>query len=213
MEAALRLQKKRRRTEEATIELDQRAVGYLTQKAKQRQVLKCWETHINKNSRHKARIYIQNEVDMEGPPRDFTYIEDYRVGDGVDITPTALGCECKDCFSHPVSGCCPGLAQHRLAYSDRGLVRVRPGNPIYECNSRCSCGPDCLNRVVQRGIQYDLCIFRTENGRGWGVRTLERISKNAFVMEYLGEVGFVKDDIGILELPLKSGYTTVKSSV
>ncbi|XP_012681529.2 histone-lysine N-methyltransferase SUV39H1-A isoform X2 [Clupea harengus] len=187
LDAALRRPKERWRFEDS-IELDQKAVGYLIQKAKQRQILKCWETRINKSSRQNGRIYVQNDVDLEGMPQDFTYIDDYRVGEGVEITPTAVGCECKDCFRDPVAGCCPGLAQHRLAYTDRGVVRVRPGEPIYECNSRCRCGPDCINRVVQRGIQYDLCIFRTDNGRGWGVRTLDRILKNTFVMEYLGEI-------------------------
>jgi SET domain-containing protein len=36
-------------------------------------------------------------------------------------------------------------------------------------------------------VEY-LCIFRTDDGRGWGVRTLEKIRKNSFVMEYVGEV-------------------------
>lgn len=40
----------------------------------------------------------------------------------------------------------------------------------------------------QKGIRYDLCIFRTDDGRGWGVRTLEKIRKNSFVMEYVGEI-------------------------
>lgn len=53
---------------------------------------------------------------------------------------------------------------------------------------RCRCGYDCPNRVVQKGIRYDLCIFRTDDGRGWGVRTLEKIRKNSFVMEYVGEI-------------------------
>ena len=36
--------------------------------------------------------------------------------------------------------------------------------------------------------QLKLCIFRTSNGRGWGVKTLETIRKNTFVIEYVGEV-------------------------
>ena len=84
---------------------------------------------------------------------------------------------------------CPGASLHKFAYNDQGQVRLRAGLPIYECNSRCRCGYDCPNRVVQKGIRYDLCIFRTDDGRGWGVRTLEKIRKNSFVMEYVGEVG------------------------
>jgi histone-lysine N-methyltransferase SUV39H len=33
-----------------------------------------------------------------------------------------------------------------------------------------------------------LCIFRTSNGCGWGVKTLETIRKNCFVIEYVGEI-------------------------
>ncbi|GAB6021401.1 Eukaryotic translation initiation factor 2 subunit 3 [Chamberlinius hualienensis] len=60
--------------------------------------------------------------------------------------------------------------------------------PIYECNIRCKCGIDCCNRVVQQGSQVKMAIFRTSNGCGWGVKTLQDIAKNRFVMEYVGEI-------------------------
>ena len=62
------------------------------------------------------------------------------------------------------------------------------GCPIYECNRRCACGPDCINRVVQNGRKHKLAIFRTDNGCGWGVKAMERISAGSFVVEYVGEV-------------------------
>lgn len=127
-------------------------------------------------------------MDLDGPPKDFTYINNYKIGSGVEFNEVAVGCECTDCIKAPVNGCCAGASDNRTGYNDNMQVKIRPGMPIYECNSRCQCGTDCRNRVVQRGIQYDLCIFKTANGRGWGVRTLERIPKNSFVMEYLGEV-------------------------
>ena len=37
-------------------------------------------------------------------------------------------------------------------------------------------------------FQLKLCIFRTGNGRGWGLKTVEAIKKNSFVIEYVGEV-------------------------
>jgi len=42
--------------------------------------------------------------------------------------------------------------------------------------------------VVQKGRRFKLCIYRTSNGCGWGVKTLEPIKKGAFVVEYVGEV-------------------------
>ncbi|CAB1336333.1 unnamed protein product, partial [Coregonus sp. 'balchen'] len=180
--------KKSKRRTTCPKRLDKDVAWILVQKAKLRQRLQRWEADLNKTRNHPGRIFVLNEVDLDGPPRDFTYINTYKVGEGIVLNEMAVGCECKDCFSDPVGGCCPGASLHRLAYTDKGQVRVRAGEPIYECNTRCSCGPDCPNRVVQKGIPFDLCIFKTENGRGWGVRALQHIKKNTFVMEYVGEI-------------------------
>lgn len=168
--------------------LPARAASYLLQKAEQRQALRRWEQLLNSTRSHRGRIAVENEVDLHGPPQDFVYINEYKVGAGITLTPVAVGCECRDCLAEAAGGCCPGASRNKFAYNEAGQVRIRAGLPIYECNSRCRCGADCPNRVVQKGIRYDLCIFRTGNGRGWGVRTLERIRKNSFVMEYVGEV-------------------------
>ncbi|KAM6977249.1 histone-lysine N-methyltransferase SUV39H1-like [Aplochiton taeniatus] len=161
---------------------------FVVQKAKQRQRLLAWETQINSVGGHNRRVLVRNRVDLEGPPKDFTYINDYKVGEGIQTSNMAVGCECTNCLEDPVGGCCPGGSGHGFAYNESGQVRVKPGQPIYECNKYCACGPNCLNRVVQQGIQHTLSIFRTDNGRGWGVRTTERIKKNSFVVEYLGEI-------------------------
>ncbi|KAL3063683.1 histone-lysine N-methyltransferase SUV39H1-like isoform X2 [Trematomus bernacchii] len=168
--------------------LDKEISSFLVQKAKLRQSLKRWEAHLNQTRNHPGRIFVANEVDLEGPPKSFTYINNYKVGQGIVLDEMAVGCECKNCLEEPINGCCPGASLHRMAYNDKGLVRIRPGQPIYECNSQCSCCSECPNRVVQKGIQVDLCIFKTENGRGWGVRTLQHIRKNTFIMEYVGEI-------------------------
>ena len=39
-----------------------------------------------------------------------------------------------------------------------------------------------------RFSQVKLCIYRTSNGCGWGVKALENIKKGSFVVEYVGEV-------------------------
>ena len=38
-----------------------------------------------------------------------------------------------------------------------------------------------------------LCIFRTGNGRGWGVKAVQPIRANSFVSEYVGEVITVEE--------------------
>lgn len=168
--------------------LDASAISFLLKRAKQHIKLRRWEEEVNRITRHKGRIFVLNDVDLDGPPKDFTYISDYKFSNGVKLNVAAVGCECVDCIKEPVNGCCAGASECCMAYNGSMQVKVEPGLPIYECNSQCRCGMDCGNRVVQRGLQYDLCIFKTANGRGWGVRTLERIQKNAFVLEYLGEV-------------------------
>ncbi|KAM5172285.1 histone-lysine N-methyltransferase SUV39H2 [Mantella aurantiaca] len=166
--------------------LSQSAADFIVKKAKQRIALKRWEEDLSRKKSHNGMLYVENHVDLEGPPRDFYYINDYKSTPGVVTLGEAIvGCECMDCFT---GLCCPIEAGVHFAYNEHRQVRIQPGRPIYECNSRCKCGPDCPNRVVQKGPPYSLCIFRTEDGRGWGVKTLQKIKKHSFVMEYVGEL-------------------------
>ncbi|KAK8611762.1 hypothetical protein V6N13_131804 [Hibiscus sabdariffa] len=59
---------------------------------------------------------------------------------------------------------------------------------IKECWSKCGCNKQCGNRVVQRGVNCKLQVFLTPDGRGWGLRTLEKLPKGAFVCEFVGEI-------------------------
>ncbi|KAL9853606.1 histone-lysine N-methyltransferase SUV39H2 [Geothlypis trichas] len=159
---------------------------YVVKKAKQRIALQRWKEELNRKKNHKAMILVENTVDLEGPPLDFYYINEYKPAPGINVlNGITTGCECADC---PAEKCCPKEAGFILAYNKRKKLKIQPGLPIYECNSYCRCGPDCPNRIVQKGTPYSLCIFRTNNGRGWGVKTLQKIKTNSFVMEYVGEV-------------------------
>lgn len=59
---------------------------------------------------------------------------------------------------------------------------------IKECWEKCGCTQLCGNRIVQRGVVHKLQVFWTDNGKGWGIRTLEPISAGSFVCEYVGEI-------------------------
>ncbi|KAL6900625.1 hypothetical protein ACP4OV_005301 [Aristida adscensionis] len=59
---------------------------------------------------------------------------------------------------------------------------------IKECWSKCGCGMQCGNRVIQRGVTCNLQVFFTSEGKGWGLRTLEELPKGTFVCEYAGEI-------------------------
>ncbi|KAG7575961.1 SET domain [Arabidopsis thaliana x Arabidopsis arenosa] len=59
---------------------------------------------------------------------------------------------------------------------------------IKECWRKCGCDMQCGNRVVQRGIRCELQVYFTQEGKGWGLRTLQDLPKGTFICEYIGEV-------------------------
>ncbi|XP_071657287.1 histone-lysine N-methyltransferase SUV39H1 isoform X2 [Patagioenas fasciata] len=59
--------------------LPPRAAAFLVQKAEQRRALRRWERLLNSTRGHRGRIVVENEVDLHGPPRDFVYINEYKV--------------------------------------------------------------------------------------------------------------------------------------
>ena len=85
--------------------------------------------------------------------------------------------------------CCAG--RYGLPYDAQGLLQVDLASslspPVYECNRACTCPVDCPTRVVQRGVTCRLQVYNTHN-KGYGVRTLDALSRNTFVCEYAGEV-------------------------
>ncbi|GAB1602640.1 hypothetical protein Ahia01_000543600 [Argonauta hians] len=150
--------------------------------------LREWQDKLNAVCADPAPICVENDVDLEGPPENFEYINDYKAMDGIEIPQDPLvGCECTDCLGERRS-CCPANCGTEFAYYRGKRLRVGRGIPIYECNRRCKCGPECPNRVVQQGRKFKVCVFRTSNGRGWGVKTVQKIKRGSFVMEYVGEV-------------------------
>ncbi|CAK8689282.1 histone-lysine N-methyltransferase SUV39H2-like [Clavelina lepadiformis] len=165
---------------------------YATKKQKLHVELMAWQKKINSINGQKPLLAIENEVDLEPFPSNFTWIVNNIPGKGVTLpVDPLLGCNCVDGCGNNLDkgGCCPGVHKGRFAYGleDR-FIRIKPGKPIFECNSRCKCGPNCSNRVVQRGPQYAISLFKTPNGKGWGVKALQPIPKGAFVMEYVGEI-------------------------
>lgn len=117
------------------------------------QQLDEWEKYLNEQSPNEGYIAVENMVDNEGPPRDFTYITENILHK--DIRPLfdtdfLVGCNCVRLCT--MESCeCPRNSGGVLAYDRDGRVRVKPGTPIYECNKHCQCGLSCRNRVLQRG--------------------------------------------------------------
>lgn len=135
-------------------------------------------------------ITIENDVDFDILPR-FNYTRETILPEGY-VKPSGIGCVCKEC-SHESGECCPTKAKkkHNFAYKLVGntkRTRLKNKQMIIECGDNCVCGPECLNRVTQQPRPYPLIIFKTKDGRGWGVKAATSIPRGIYLMEYTGEI-------------------------
>nr|XP_018905317.1 PREDICTED: histone-lysine N-methyltransferase SUV39H2 [Bemisia tabaci] len=150
--------------------------------------LQLWEKKMNDICSSKFPLKVENDVDLEGAPPKFIYITENVSAEGIVIPSDPLvGCDCGLWCKGTSSKCCSSSANSVYAYS-KGKLRIDPGMPIYECNKRCSCGPECANRMIQHGRSKRLSIFRTRNQCGWGLKARDRISKGTFITQYVGEI-------------------------
>ncbi|KAL2635753.1 hypothetical protein R1flu_007232 [Riccia fluitans] len=117
------------------------------------------------------------------PPERFEYIVEIKYPEGIRLKP-AKTCPCaKECWDR-----CPCLKWNHgePPYNENGSL-VRGKKAVYECGPQCSCGSECFNRSSQRGIRFNLEVFKTKD-KGWGVRSTDYIPPGSFICEYLGEV-------------------------
>lgn len=154
--------------------------------------IKVFENYVNKEESWK-NLHVENLVDFETPPEDFEYQNVVRPQEGIFIPDDPIvGCECeckeKGETCSLKSNCCSTPHSIEFAYTKSGRIRVPQGTPVFECNKRCTCSNDCANRVVQKGRKQSLSIFKTSNGRGWGVRTNRPIAAGQYISEYVGEI-------------------------
>jgi len=98
--------------------------------------LREWETEINKLE--ELKITVENDADLEGPPRHMRYITENKPSSGIIIPDEPiLSCECESCDianSEKNQSCCPDLNESSFPYTKHGYLRLRKGTPIYECN-------------------------------------------------------------------------------
>ncbi|KAG2226778.1 hypothetical protein INT45_005743 [Circinella minor] len=129
-------------------------------------------------------VEVVNKVDDDPFPTDFLYIDKMVFNNDVSPPDPSFIAQC-DCDGPSCSGLCHDNDSH--VYSPDGRVKISQGTPIYECNVNCECSWNCRNRVVQRGRQIPLQIYKTK-AKGWGVKAKQDIPKGTFVEEYVGEV-------------------------
>jgi [histone H3]-lysine36 N-dimethyltransferase SETMAR len=134
-----------------------------------------------------------------GPPYPTTPYIAFSVGYDLQTShrmeaATTDGCQCDangeedaTCKDETTCSCCCGPA---AAYDEGGkLIDVDAPPPmIVECGTHCGCSLRCRNRVVGRGVQVPLTVFRTLDGRGWGVRSDANLVRGTFVCTYAGEI-------------------------
>jgi hypothetical protein len=53
----------------------------------------------------------------------------------------------------------------------------------------------CFPLQAFQGVAFHVEVFKTSNGRGWGVRTRETIPAGGYVMSYLGELRLDHDRV------------------
>ncbi|KAJ7080633.1 SET domain-containing protein [Mycena belliarum] len=143
-----------------------------------------------------ARIEFVNEIDDEEVPPNigglFLYLESsYRFEAGVNpkISPLT-GCHCGGVSRCSQRTCHRKSSRNSVRYRpeyDRDLFDLGVDSPVIECNTLCSCSPDCANRVAQRPRTIPIQIFKTEE-RGWGARATVAIAKGTMVGIYTGLV-------------------------
>ncbi|MCJ1321723.1 hypothetical protein MMC15_007068 [Xylographa vitiligo] len=132
-------------------------------------------------------VTLFNNIDDSTPPTNFQFIDQYVFGPGTkrvdkefrsgctcyqashETGCTSLSCECLEDTAIGENGKSDGFAYYGSG-PKIGLLRykyLKTRNAIYECNELCSCSDNCKSRVVQKGRQIPLDIFKTRN-RGWG---------------------------------------------
>jgi len=158
--------------------------------------LAAWLAQVNAicKASGEAPLRIENTVDKSSiSSGELVYITALRANrDDIPIpNDPIVGCTCTEergsCRKNS-NGCCAAQMNSEFAYFVNGKLCLDLGRPIYECNKLCQCDETCANRIVQKGRQIELCIFRTEDSRGWGVKAVTKIKKNTFVTEYVGEI-------------------------
>jgi hypothetical protein len=111
------------------------------------------------------------------------------------------------------------LNHGRLPYMEakKGkLIQLREALPVvYECGPWAGCpfGQKCFQAATQQGLPYRLEIFKTSDGRGWGVRSLDMIPQFAFVCNYFGDVYKADDFDRLCEETVHDGAYSMDMAV
>ena len=99
--------------------------------------------------------------------------------------PTEERCKCKPATEDGVKSCGESCL-NRLSYTECVGIdshKLGSNNPYWNC----SCGPNCGNRGMSKR-QFAKCRPMRENGKGWGLITVNGVKRGDLVQEYVGEI-------------------------
>jgi hypothetical protein len=118
---------------------------------------------------------LRDEVHSQLPTYKFVHSLQYNAGNcPPKLVDTGDMCECVDS--------CGNQCYNRLFYTECYGDSSRKGT-----KSNCRVGPNCGNRQLSQR-QSVKSKPKREQGKGWGLITLEAVEKGKLVMEYVGEV-------------------------
>ena len=102
--------------------------------------------------------------------------------------PTGETCQCQPSTEDGGIKSCGDGCLNRLNYVecvgvDKTLNKTCDKNPY----SNCDCGPSCGNRAMSQR-QFAKCRPAREHGKGWGLVTVNGVTKGDMIQEYVGEI-------------------------
>ncbi|KAL0606120.1 LOW QUALITY PROTEIN: Histone-lysine N-methyltransferase SUV39H2 [Plecturocebus cupreus] len=145
-------------------------------KAKQRIALQRWQDELNRRRNHKGMIFVENTVDLEGSPSDFYYLNKYKPAPGISLIASLKNVVLLKLEFFRL------IIKANILKSHLVMPSMNATQGVNE------------DLIVPKGTRYSLCVFQTSNGHGWDVKTLAKIKRMSFVMEYVGEVFNVYTD-------------------
>ncbi|KAF9095839.1 hypothetical protein BGX29_008863 [Mortierella sp. GBA35] len=143
------------------------------------------------------KIVVENTIDDAGRPPNFKYINDSTFGANIRKPDPDFvsSCRCAPGKCGVDNNCaCMEDAKYMnepgsIPYEEDGRVTEQANKMLWECNSNCGCGPDCIRNYSQRPRSLALRIKRFEY-KGWGLvlDQLEPIPPRTFISRYVGEI-------------------------
>lgn len=109
--------------------------------------------------------------------------------------PVIIGCSCTNPCSISTNCLCILESESVANYCMKGKLLREENVAIYECNSSCSCGIDCPNRVCQRGSFCNFLIKMTS--KGWGLVAMDPIEKGTFIGAYAGKIISIEESTNL----------------